>query len=100
MELVGGEIIDRNHVAAIGLAGEQNAGVDGLIDETAVDDLAQHHRARPAIAFGTTFLCAQRALIQAQIVEQGQHRVEVVEPNFVTASKEPNFFAHSLSMRT
>ena len=98
MQRAVGEIVDRDDVATIGLAGEQDASIHRLIDQMTVDQLAEHHCAGTAIAFRTPLLGTKRTLLQSKIVEQGQHRVEVVEPNFVTAPQKPNFFTHSLSM--
>ncbi len=66
------EIFHRDDLAAVGLAREQNARVDGLIDEPLAPHPPQHDRAGAAVAFGAAFLGAGRAFAQAQIIEQRQ----------------------------
>jgi hypothetical protein len=64
-----GEVLDRDHLGPIGLTGEQDAGVDRLIDEAAADQPAQHHGAGAAVALGAAFLGAGRAFGEPQIVQ-------------------------------
>ena len=72
--VVAREVLDRDDLGAVGLAGEQDAGIDRLVDEALAAQPPQHHRAGAAIALGAALLGAGRALGQAQIVEQRQRR--------------------------
>ena len=90
-----GEVINGDHLGTVGLAGEQDAGIDRRIGDAAIDAAAQHHRAGAAIALGAAFLGAERALLQAQIVEQGQGRAEAAEPHLAPTPQKPDFVTHS-----
>ncbi len=90
-----GEVINDDHVGAVGLTGEQDAGIDRRIGDAAIDAAAQHHRAGAAIALGAALLGAERALMQAQIVEQGQGRTEAAEPHLAPTPQKPDFLTHS-----
>ena len=68
------EVFDGDDFAAVGLRGEQDAGVDRLVGQFLSAQAAQHHCAGAAVAFGAAFLGAGRAFGQAQVVEQGQRR--------------------------
>ena len=69
-----GEVFHRDDVGAVGLAGQQDAGIHRLIDEAVAAAAPQHHGAGAAVAFGATFLGAGRALVEAQIIEQCERR--------------------------
>ena len=62
-----------DHLLAVDLAQELDAGVDRLIDHAAGAQVAQRHRAGAAIALAAAFLGAAGAFLQPQIVEQCGH---------------------------
>jgi len=72
-----GKIFDRDHFGAVGLAGEQNAGVDRLVDQPAVDRLSQDHRAGAAVTLGAALFGADGVLGQTKVVEERQRRRNV-----------------------
>jgi hypothetical protein len=61
-----GEVFHGHDLGAVHLAEQQDAGVDGLVDEAAVLDPSDRHRAGAAIALGAAFLRARAALLKAR----------------------------------
>ena len=76
--------------------GEQDAGIDRLVDQPLAAQPPQHHRAGAAVALGAAFLGAGRALGQAQIVEQRQRRRKAVSRHHLAAPQEADLVAHQL----
>jgi len=71
------EVFHGDDLGAVGLAGEQNAGVDRLVDQPAVDRLSQDHRAGAAVALGAALFGADGVLGQTKVVEERQRRRNV-----------------------
>jgi hypothetical protein len=94
MQAAGREVVDTDDFAAVSLPGQQDAGIDGAVHQPIIDQPSEHHRAGPAIAFGTSFLGAHGALGQSQIVQQGQRRGGIVEANDATPAQELNVTSH------
>ena len=90
------EVFDRDDLAAVGLAGEQDAGIDRLVDEPLAAQPPQHHRAGAAVALGAAFLGAGRAFGQAQVVEQRERRRSSAKLHHLAAPQEADFAAHQL----
>ena len=65
-----GQILDGDQFGAVELAEQSDAGIDRLVDQSAVALAHDHDSAGAAIAFRAAFLGADRPLLQAQPVEQ------------------------------
>ena len=53
-----GKVVDGDELLAVDLAHQQDAGIDGLIDEPAVSQRAQRHGAGATVSFVAAFLGA------------------------------------------
>ena len=63
------EILDRDDLAAVDLAQQQDAGIERLVAHHAVDHAANDHRAGAAIALGAAFLGANGAFLKPQVIQ-------------------------------
>ncbi len=93
------QMLDRHDMAAIQRTHEADAGIDAFVNELAVGNLADQHRARTAIAFAATFLGATQLGGQPQIVEQRFGRGNAVEFNLFTVQKKADRVSHRLVHR-
>src|SRR5215469_1262695 len=89
-----GKILNRDDLAAVGLTGKHDAGVDRLVDPFLAYDAAQHDRTGAAIALRTTFLGACCTLHQTQVVEQHQSWRSVLEANRLSAAQKLYSMTH------
>ena len=88
------KILDRDHLGAVELTEEEDAGVHRFIGEPVSSQPPEHHGAGAAIAFGAAFLRADAALAEAQIVEQGRPRVEAADLDHSAAPQEADRLPH------
>ena len=77
--VLAGEMLDGHDMAAVERAEEADAGVDAFIDELALRQPADQHRAGAAIALGAAFLGAAQRTAQPQIIEQRLVRRDIAE---------------------
>ena len=87
------QVLDRDHLGAVGLAGEQNARVDQLIDDRPIPCPRQDDRAGPAVTLGAALLRAGRAIDEPQPVEQHRQRFRTTQLHDASAPPQP----HALS---
>ena len=96
MQAVGREVVDRDHVAAVGLPGEHDAGIHGGIDQPLADPPPQHHRAGAAVALRASLLGPHRPLMEPQIIEEGQRRGHGIETHERTPPQERDVATHDV----
>ena len=82
------EILDRNELFSVQRRDEQDAGVDRTVAQPVPVQLAQHDRARAAIAFRATLLGAGLAGLRAQPVEDGHVGIDAIERHDFIAVEE------------
>ena len=80
-----GEVFDGDQFGAVELAEQSDAGIDRLVDQSAVALAHDHDSAGAAIAFRAAFLGADRPLLQAQPVEQRGARRKFADPHAAAA---------------
>ena len=83
-----GQILDGDQFGAVELAEQSDAGIDRLVDQSAVALAHDHDSAGAAIAFRAAFLGADRPLLQAQPVEQSGARRKFADPHAAAAPLE------------
>ena len=83
------QVLDREELAAVELAHELDAGVDGTVADRPVLEPAHGHRAGAAVALRTAFLGAGAALVQTQPVQHRHGRVDLADPPLLGAQEEP-----------
>jgi len=89
-----GKVLDRQHLGAVDLAEQQDAGVDRLIGRRAVGPAArQDNGAGAAIAFAATLFRALGADVLSQPVEERRAWREMVKRDSLAAEAEGQTFA-------
>ncbi len=89
-----GEVLDRQHLGAVDLAEQQDAGVDRLVGRRAIGAAArQDDCAGAAIALAAALLGALGADVLAQPVEERRTRRKTVERNSFAAKAESQTLA-------
>ena len=81
------QIIDRDHILAVNLPEQLNAGIDRLIDQHAVFDAANRNCASAAIAFIAAFLGAFGTFTQPKIIQQ-----HLARPDIACFGPHPRFW--------
>src|SRR5260370_26770945 len=88
------KILNGDEVWAGGLASQDGARVDRVIDKAVADTAAQHHRARPTIPLGATFLGPGRAFMKTKIIQQGEVRCDAAQSDHRAATQEMDMATH------
>jgi hypothetical protein len=99
MQLAVGNIFNGDHLGAVSLPREHDAGIDRPIDDAASVKTAQHDRAGTAVALGAAFLGAGRALLKPQIVEERHVRRKIGALDQTAAAIKSDLVAHVFTSR-
>ena len=89
-----GEVFHGEHFRAVSLAGEQDARIDRRVYDAAAFFAREDDRARAAVALRAAFLGSDRAIAQAQPVEQRHPRVGPRQLDGLAASDKPDNRSH------
>ncbi len=82
------QVLDGQQLLAVEGGEKLNAGIDGAIGEALARDLAKHHGAGAAIAFGAALLGAGPTLRLAQVVQHRHGRVRDLDLTPLAPQKE------------
>ncbi len=100
------KILNGDEIRAVGLASQHDARVDRVIDEPPTlpspasgggkggGTAAQHHRARPTIPLGATFLGPGRAFMKTKIIQQGEVRCDAAQSDDRATTQEMDMTTH------
>src|SRR5258708_13996345 len=88
------KIVNGDEICAVGLASQHDARVDRVIDKAVADTAAQHHRARPTVPLGATFLGPGRAFMKTKIIQEGEVPCDAAQSDHRATTQEMDMATH------